>query len=117
MNPSTIAPKEIVPPLEASDRLMREEFERRYEAMPHLKKAELINGVVYLPSPVSQSNHSNPHFNLIGWLFVYATATPGIKGGDNGSLKLDMRNEPQPDCFLMMVPEAGGQARLDEDGY
>ena len=39
-------------PLEHGDHLTREEFERRYEAMPHVRKAELIEGVVYMPSPV-----------------------------------------------------------------
>ena len=39
------------PPLEPGDRLSRAEFERRYVAMPHVKKAELIEGVVYMPSP------------------------------------------------------------------
>jgi len=37
-----------LPPLENGDRLNRYEFERRYNAMPHLKKAELIEGVVYM---------------------------------------------------------------------
>jgi len=33
-------------PLEPGDHLTREEFERRYDATPGLKKAELIEGVV-----------------------------------------------------------------------
>ena len=37
----------IIPPLESGDRLIRAEFERRYQAMPHVKKAELIEGVVF----------------------------------------------------------------------
>lgn len=41
-----------IPPLESGNRLSWHEFERRYDAMPHLKKAELIEGVVYLPSPL-----------------------------------------------------------------
>jgi hypothetical protein len=41
-----------IPPLENGDRLTRAEFERRYDAMPNLKKAELIKGIVYLGSPV-----------------------------------------------------------------
>jgi hypothetical protein len=54
---STARPEEFdrapaEPLLEAGDRLSRDEFERRYERMPHLKKAELIEGIVYLPSPV-----------------------------------------------------------------
>ncbi len=55
------------PALHNGDRLTRAEFERRYGAMPNLKKAELIEGVVYVPSPVSRA-HSAAHFDLIGWL-------------------------------------------------
>lgn len=105
-----------VPPLETGDRLTRPEFERRYAAMPHVKKAELIEGVVYMPSPVS-IEHATPHFNLIGWLSHYRAATSGICGGDNGTVRLDMDNEPQPDVFLRILTEHGGQARVDEDGY
>ena len=42
-----------IPPLRNGDHLTVAEFERRYEAMPHVKKAELIEGVVYMPSPVT----------------------------------------------------------------
>ena len=34
------------------------EFERRYEAMPEVKKAELIEGEVYMPSPVRHGAQS-----------------------------------------------------------
>jgi hypothetical protein len=76
------APKKI-PPLQNGDRLTRAEFERRYDAMPHLKKAELIEGVVYMPSPVCHAQHGHPHFNAIAWLGQYAAFTPGVEGGDN----------------------------------
>jgi hypothetical protein len=79
-----------VPPpltLQNGDHLTRDEFERRYEAMPHLKKAELIEGVVYMPSPVIHEDHGKPHFDLNFWLGCYVMATPGIEGGDNSSLK------------------------------
>jgi hypothetical protein len=105
-----------IPPLENGDRLTRPEFERRYAAMPHVKKAELIEGVVYMPSPVS-NDHAQPHFDLIAWLGFYRAATPGISGGDNGTLRLDLDNEPQPDAFLRILAEYGGQARVDADGY
>src|SRR5207245_72409 len=75
-----------IPPLENGDHLTREEFERRYDAMPGLKKAELIEGIVYMPPSVSFGGHSAPHFDLIGWLSLYRIATPGIRGGDNGSI-------------------------------
>lgn len=101
-----------VPPLRAGDRLTRAEFERRYSAMPGLKKAELIEGVVYMPSPVSAEEHGEPHFEFNGWLYVYRANTPGVVGGDNSTLRLDMDNEPQPDVYLRLMPECGGQARV-----
>jgi len=101
------------PELQTGDRLTRAEFERRYEAMPQLKKAELIEGVVYMPSPVTHSDHGRPHFRLIGWLFTYQTATPGTDGGDNSTIRLDRDNEPQPDAFLRVLPELGGQTWPD----
>src|SRR5579875_1209802 len=106
-----------IPPLENGDRLSRDEFERRYDAMPHLKKAELIEGEVYVGSPVRIQQHSKPHFELIGWFAVYVAATPHLLAGDNGSIRLDLDNEPQPDVFLMIAPEHGGQARISEDDY
>jgi Uma2 family endonuclease len=106
-----------VPPLENGDHLTRAEFERRYAAMPHVKKAELIDGVVYMPSPVRHRHHGNPHFTVIVWLGLYAGRTPGVEGADNGSVRLDETSEPQPDAFLMILPEASGQARIDDDDY
>jgi Uma2 family endonuclease len=108
---------EFVPPLEPGDRLTRTEFERRYTAMPHLKKAELIEGIVYMPSPVRLKRHSNPHFHLVTWLGVYQSQTPGVIGGDNSTARLDLDNEPQPDALLMIDPECGGQARISDDDY
>jgi Uma2 family endonuclease len=108
---------EQMAPLENGDRLTRPEFEQRYEAMPGLKKAELIEGVVYVPSPVNFDRHGGPHFDLISWLGQYRMATPGVRGGDNSSLRLDLDNEPQPDVFLMVLPGHGGQAQIDSDGY
>src|SRR5205823_4476642 len=102
------------PPMENGDRLTRAEFERCYGAMPEVKKAELIEGVVIMGSPVGFRRHSNPHFDLIGWLGQYVAATVGVEGGDNGSLRLDLDNMPQPDVFLLILPEYGGQARIDD---
>lgn len=101
-----------IPPLENGDRLTRAEFERRYDAMPDVKKAELIEGVVYVSSPVHFEQHSQPHFYLVWWLATYSVATPGVTGGDNGTIELDLDNMPQPDGFLLIHPEHGGQARI-----
>jgi Uma2 family endonuclease len=106
-----------IPPLENGDRLSREEFERRYEAMPGLKKAELIEGVVQLPSPVRLRQHGRPHAHLIHWLVGYESATEGVIVADNASVRLDLANEPQPDAVLLIDPARGGQARISDDDY
>ncbi|NEQ19050.1 MAG: Uma2 family endonuclease [Microcoleus sp. SIO2G3] len=104
----------VIPPLENGDRLSRFEFERRYEAMPHLKKAELIEGTVYMASPLRIRSHGEPHGNLIGWLWTYKIATPGTVLGDNPTVRLDLDNEPQPDAVLF-IP--GRQATIGADDY
>jgi Uma2 family endonuclease len=104
-------------PLENGDRLTRQEFERRYEAMHWLKKAELIEGVVYMGSPVRQRSHGRPHGYIIGWLAAYVAATPGVDLGDNATVRLDVDNEPQPDALLRIEPEVGGRSRVAEDEY
>src|SRR4051812_22791965 len=101
----------LLPPLQHGDRLTRKEFERRYDAMPNLKKAELLRGIVYMPPPVSDAFHGEPQFDLIGWLSMYRMATPGIAGSDNSSIIFDEENEPQPDACLRILPECSGQSR------
>lgn len=108
---------EQLPPLESGDRLTRAEFERRYEAMPRLKKAELIRGVVYVGSPVLIPTHGQPHAQVIAVLGNYVFATPGVNFADNGSVRIDDENEPQPDIFLWIDAPGKGQAHVDEDGY
>jgi Uma2 family endonuclease len=103
--------------LEPGDRLTRAEFERRYEAMPNLKKAELIEGVVYIPSAVRYRRHGQPHLHLIGWLVQYESGTAGVEGADNATIRLDLDNEPQPGALLLIDPARGGQARISDDDY
>ncbi|WP_165220100.1 Uma2 family endonuclease [Aquisphaera insulae] len=109
--------QDSIPPLENGDRLTREEFERRYEAMPDHVKAELIEGIVYMASPVRHRKHGRPHIWLAGWLATYESCTPGVEAGDNGSVRLDLDNEPQPDAYLFIDRDRGGQARLAPDDY
>ena len=106
-----------VPPLEDGQRLGRQEFESRYFAMPETTRAELIEGVVYMPSPVSFGGHGEQHFALATWLGVYMASTPGVRGGDNSTVRLDDDNEPQPDLCLLIDPARGGNARIDADDY
>jgi Uma2 family endonuclease len=76
----------------------------------------LIDGVVYMPSPVSTDYHAAPHSDLVTWLGVYRAATPGVQSSDNATLRLDLDNEPQPDGMLRILPEYGGRSRT-VDGY
>lgn len=117
-SPAPLPQKQSVPPLETGDRLTRAEFERRYQAMPEGKKAELIEGVVYMPSPVRVRRHGKPHVVLTTWLAYYIAKTPGLDDyADNATVRLDEDNEPQPDLFLLLPPHAGGIAKVDDDDY
>jgi Uma2 family endonuclease len=108
--------KEAIPPLEQGDRLTRVEFERRYEAMRDLKKAELVEGRVYMSSPVKPP-HGRPHARMTTWLGVYEAATPGVASSTNTTIRFDEDNEPQPDVLLAIEPSCGGQSHVDDDGY
>ncbi|NJL92163.1 MAG: Uma2 family endonuclease [Coleofasciculaceae cyanobacterium SM2_1_6] len=112
---------ENLPPLENGDRLTRPEFERRYQAMPtkknRTKKAELIEGVVYMASPLRFKFHAEPHGNLIGWLWTYKAATPEVQMGIEPTIRLDIDNEPQPDGVLLISQPSGGKSTLSEEGY
>jgi Uma2 family endonuclease len=106
-----------LPPLENGDRLTRPEFERRYIAAPHIKKAELIEGIVYVASPLRFTPHAEPHSRLGTWLGTYAAFTPGTLSGIEPTIRLDLDNEPQPDIVLILDEAVGGQAKLTDDGY
>src|SRR5262249_27180324 len=84
-------------------------------AMPDCKKAELVEGVVYMPSPVGHVRHGKPHSRILLWLGNYVARTPGVDFGDNSTVRLDLDNEPQPDAHLRLP--RGGRSRIDADGY
>ena len=100
------------PPLSAGGRLTADEFVRRYEQMPDAFHAELVEGVVYPLEPASAEEHGEPQFDLVGWLGVYRAHTPRVRGGTNCTLLLDALNVPQPDGYLRLLTEFGGQSRL-----
>ena len=104
-------------PLENGDRLTRCEFERRYTARPDIRKAELIEGVVYVPSPVRAKGHAGPVGVVTTWLVTYSASTPGVSVLVDATVRLDRDNEPQPDVLLRIESEAGGQSRLSADDY
>lgn len=105
------------PPLRQGDRLSRAEFHRRYVLHPEITQAELIDGVVYMPSPLSLTFHGAPDFNITGWLALYMAHTPGLVGGSNATVFLDSVTEVQPDVQLCLASHLGGRTRLTTDGY
>ena len=109
--------KQRIPSLENGDRLTRYEFERRYQAMSRHQKAELIEGVVYLASPLRFESHAEPHGHTITWLGVYEASTPGVRLGIEPTVRLDRDNEPQPNGVLLITPTAKGQSRFSDDDY
>jgi len=114
--PHAILSVSHLPPLEAGDHLDQATFHARYEAMPPDFRAELIGGVVFVPSPL-RLEHGESHALIMGWLTNYWSATPGTSVRDNTTAILGDDSEPQPDATLVIEPERGGQTRVSEDGY
>ncbi len=109
----SLATSLLVHTLREGDRLTAEEFLRRWEKMPDLKHAELINGIVFFnPSPVSTA-HSDSHFDLAQWLGTYRDATPGCQAGLECTWRMGPDDVAQPDLFLRLDPEYGGQSRTE----
>ncbi len=109
-------PKKTLPALVAGEHLDQPTFHERYAAMPPETRAELVDGVVYMPSPLS-FDHGEEDNNVSGWLFHYKLFTRGVHSPNNATVKLDAQGEPQPDCQLFIPAELGGQVRIDEQGY
>ena len=101
-----------MPELICGDYMSRDEFLRRWEAMPQVKRAELIRGVVYMPSPVSWQ-HGDTEQNVAGWLAVYKASTAGCAGANNATWLMGEEDAPQPDTSLRILPEYGGQSRME----
>ena len=104
-----------VEPLMPGDHLAREEFLRRWEARPEIKKAELIWGVVYMPSPLS-ADHGKRDVEVGYWLCHYAMHTPGCEAGQNATWYM-LEDAPQPDCHLRIERECGGTSWIENNFF
>jgi len=109
-------PKTSLPPLVHGQHLDQPTFHERYEAMPPDTRAELVGGVVYMPSPM-RLDHCDESRIVAGWLDNYQRLTPGVAGGDGGTIKLAPKGEPQPDHHLRIPIELGGQCGVDAENY
>jgi len=110
------AATKTLPLLENGDTLDADEFLLRYARMPDVKKAELVNGVVHMASPV-RLLHANPHSDIAMWLGTYRVATLGVRSPDNVTFQLSRRNAVQPDVMLYTEASAGGKSRTNRRGY
>jgi Uma2 family endonuclease len=105
-----------LPPLEEGDHLDQATFHARYEAMAPGTRAELIGGIVRMPSPLKPP-HARMHTWVMGWVLDYEKATPGVESYDNGTAILNDEAEPQPDAYVIISPEHGGQMHYNIDEY
>jgi hypothetical protein len=108
--------KVFLPTLVAGQELDQPMFHERYEAMPPDTRAELVGGIVYMPSPM-RLDHGNSSRIVAGWFLHYQWKTLGVTGADGATLKLDFKGEPQPDHMLRIPAELGGQTHVDDQGY
>ncbi len=97
------------PPLQAGDRLTRAEFMRRWELHSEIKFAELIGGIVYMPSPLTRL-HGVTDGTVATWLGTYRAYTPGTESGSNATTLMEGDEAPQPDEYLRILPELGGRS-------
>ncbi|MBM3797565.1 MAG: Uma2 family endonuclease [Acidobacteria bacterium] len=113
--PSAATAAALPPPLFEGDHLDAAEFLRRWEALPDLKYAELIDGVVFLGSPLSL-DHGTTHHEIDTWLGVYRSRTAGCQAGSDTTWVVGLKAVPQPDIFLRILPEYGGQSGETDGG-
>lgn len=103
-----------LPLLEAGAHIDQPTFHQRYLQSPRELRAELIQGVVFVPSP-TRFAHSSMHARIVHWLGEYVAHTPGTDFCDNASVILDGQNELQPDALLLLSPVCGGRLHKDAD--
>lgn len=109
--------RSVIPRLENGDRLSEPEFMLRYEAMPDVKKAELIDGIVYIMSPVSADFHGGQHTTLTGLLWTYAMLSSKVACMDNTTVRISETTSIQPDTLLKKLPEGASKLETDDAGY
>jgi Uma2 family endonuclease len=102
--------------LHSGDRMTREEFHHIYKSTPEDFRAELVGGVVYVASPV-KIGHGRNHAFLVSLFCEYEGATPGVEMSDNTTVSLGDDAEPQPDLYMRILPEFGGQSKTSAKDY
>jgi hypothetical protein len=104
-------------PLENGENLHSPAFLRRYESMPDVKKVELVEGTVFLPSPVRADLHGEPNGLMQIWMVTYAYKDGQCAFYPGTTLLLDVENVVEPDAILCSPPRKGGRVWLNAKGY
>jgi hypothetical protein len=104
---------ELEPPprLDSGDRMDSETFMAIYEQMPEDFRAQLIRGVVHVATPIT-ADHGRTNCDVCGWLGVYHLRTPDVQPYAATTIQLGPIDNPEPDSSMMIRPECGGQARI-----
>ena len=96
--------------LAPGDRMELEEFLERWDQSPELKFAELIDGVVYMPPPVSLPHGS---FNSVAQaVFGRYRLLSGVCKSLANATWLMLGSAPQPDLSLALKKEYGGTMEM-----
>ena len=81
----------------------RHEFHRLYAQRLELHRVELVEGVVYMPSPIKVEGHADAQALIMEWLATYTLSRPELRHTGPGTVLLDDQNEPEPDAMLYRV--------------
>ena len=101
------------------DRLSRAEFVSAGQSDPdRYQFAERIDGrLVMNAASVRREGHGRPNSRIVGLLVAYEVETPGVEVGDNSTAQIDDDHDPQPDAYLLVLPEYGGQVEFTESDF
>lgn len=113
---SAKVPTKGFPLLETGYHLSAEEFHWRYEQMPEHCRAELIEGIVYMASPL-HIGHGDRHALLTTLCGLYALKTPGVTASVATTVRLDNENEYQPDGHMRIDVSKGGRTQALNDKF
>ena len=90
-----------------------DEFLSLYERAEGLEHVELIEGIVYMPSPVSVPDHARKQGLFIEWLAAYEARNAAVEYSPPGTMLLDEKNLPEPDAMLYFKRDG----RFTDAGY
>jgi hypothetical protein len=102
-------------PLREGDTCTSAEFVHRWEAMPDLKHAELIDGVVFTTSAISYA-HGKASGAMGLWLALYRDDTYGVERFAGATVTMGPKDVSQPDLALRILPECAGQSTYERVG-